>query len=46
MEKKSTRAVYFNCNGEEADTYHLLFRVMKTYKVSKEVLTKVIKIFE
>ena len=46
LKKKATRAVYFNCNGEGADTYRLLFRAMKTYKVSKEVLTKVIKIFD
>lgn len=46
LKKKATRAVYFNCNGEGADTYRLLFRAMNTYKVSKGVLTKVIKIFD
>ena len=46
LKKKATRAVYFNCNGEGANTYRRLFRVMKTYKVSKEVLIKVIKIFD
>ena len=46
LKKKVTRAVYFNCNGEGTDTYRLMFRAMKTYKVSKEILTKVIKIFD
>ena len=44
LKKKATRAVYFNCDGEGADTYRLMFRAMKTYKISKDVLTKVIKI--
>lgn len=46
LKKQATRAVYFNCDGEGADTYRLMFRAMKTYKISKEVLTKVIKIFD
>ena len=46
LKKKATRAVYFNCNGEGADTYHLLFRAMKTYKISENILVKVIKIFD
>ena len=46
LKKKVTRAVYFNCDGEGADTYRLLFRAMKTYKISKTVLAKVIKIFD
>ena len=46
LKKKETRAVYFNCDGEGADTYRLMFRAMKTYKISREVLTKVIKIFD
>lgn len=46
LKKKATRAVYFNCEGEGADTYRLIFRAMKTYKISKEVLTKVIRIFD
>lgn len=46
LKKKSTRAVYFNCNGEGADTYRLMFRTMKTYKISNEILVKVIKIFD
>ena len=46
LKKKAIRAVYFNCDGEGADTYRLMFRAMKTYKISGEVLTKVIKIFD
>lgn len=46
LKKKATRAVYFNCNGEGADTYKLMFRAMKNYKISKEVLAKIIKIFD
>ena len=46
MKRKTPRAVYFNCEGEGIDTYRLIFRVMNTYKISKNVLTKVIKIFD
>lgn len=46
LKKKATHAVYFNCNGEGADTYHLLFRAMKTYKIPENILVKVIKIFD
>lgn len=46
LKKKATRAVYFNCDGEGTDTYRLMFRTMKVYKISKDVLTKVIKIFD
>ena len=46
LKKKVTRAVYFNCDGEGTDTYRVMFRAMKNYKISKDVLTKVIKIFD
>lgn len=46
LKKKETRAVYFNCNGEGMDTYRLMFRAMNNYKISREVLAKVIKIFD
>ncbi len=46
LKKKATRAVYFNCDGEGTDTWRLLFRAMKTYKISENVLTKVIKVFD
>jgi len=46
LKRKTPRAVYFNCEGEGIDTYRLIFRAMNTYKISKNVLTKVIKIFD
>lgn len=46
LRKKATRAVYFNCDGEGADTYRLMFRAMKNYNISKDILAKVIKIFD
>lgn len=46
LKRKTVRAVYFNCDGEGPDTYRLMFRAMKTYGISKEVLTKVIRIFD
>lgn len=46
LKKQTTRAVYFNCNGEGTDTYRLLFRAIKKYQISKTVLAKVMKIFD
>lgn len=46
LKKKQTRAVYFDSNGEGADTYQLLFRAMKNYNISGEYLANIIKIFD
>ena len=46
LKKKTMRAVYFDCNGEGTDTYRILFRAMKNYKISGKVLAKIIKIFD
>lgn len=46
LKKKIPRAVYFNCDGEGADTYRLMFQAIKKYQISKDVLSKVIKIFD
>lgn len=46
LKKKTTRAVYFNCNGAGADTYRLMFAAIKNYKIPQKVLEKVIKIFD
>ncbi|MBQ3034183.1 MAG: ATP-binding protein [Deferribacterales bacterium] len=46
LKKKAPRAVYFDCNGEGADTYGLMFRAMKTYEISEDILLKVIRIFD
>lgn len=46
LKRKTPLAVYFNCEGEGMDTYRQIFRAMNTYKISKNVLTKIIKIFD
>mgnify|MGYP001677991169 CR=1 FL=1 len=46
LKKKETRAVYFDSNGEGTDTYQLLFKAMKSYSISGEYLTNIIKIFD
>ncbi len=46
LKKRAARAVYFDCNGAGAETYHLLFNAMKSYKISASVLSKIIKIFD
>lgn len=46
LKKQATRAVYFNCNGEGVNTYRLIFRALKKYKISNDMLSKVIKIFD
>lgn len=46
LKNKATRAVYFDCNGKGENTYRLMFKAMKNYKISREVLGKVIRIFD
>lgn len=46
LKKKATRAVYFNCDGEGANTYRLMFTAMKNHKISESILMKVLKIFD
>lgn len=46
LKKKATRAVYFDCNGNGADSYRALFQAMKTYHISPDILSKVIRIFD
>ena len=46
LKKKETRAVYFDSNGEGTDTYQLLFKALKSYSISGEYLTNIIKIFD
>ena len=38
--------MYFDSNGEGTDTYQLLFKAMKSYSISGEYLTNIIKIFD
>lgn len=46
LKKKATRAVYFNCEGEGVDTYRLMFNALKAYKLSPELLSKVLYLFD
>jgi hypothetical protein len=46
LKNKSTRAVYFNSDGEGADTYRILFKAMKNYNIENEVLENIIRIFD
>ena len=46
LKKAATRAVYFDCNGNGADSYRALFQSMKTYQISSDILSKVIRIFD
>lgn len=46
LKKKETRALYFDSFGEGVDTYPLLFRALKNYKISDEVFLTIIRIFD
>lgn len=46
LKKKANRAVYFNCDGEGADTYRLIFNALKRYNLSVELLAKVLALFD
>lgn len=46
LKKKQTLAVYFDSNGEGADTYQMIFKTMRNYHISGEVLANVIRIFD
>jgi hypothetical protein len=46
LKKKLTRAVYFKSDGEGLDTYKMLFRALKNYQISNEVLSNIIQIFD
>lgn len=46
LKKKEIRSVYLNCNGEGADTYRIMFSLLKNNNVSNNVLMKIIKIFD
>lgn len=44
--KRHTQAVYFNSDGEGANTYQILFRAMKNYDIGNDVLANIIQIFD
>ena len=46
LKKKATRAIYFDSFGKGADTYRLLFATLKDYSISRNILGRVITIFD
>ncbi len=46
LQKKQTRAIYFNSDGEGVDTYRLIFNALKHYKLSPAILGKVLHLFD
>ncbi len=46
LKNRVTRALYFPCDGAGIDTYQLLFKAMKTYKISLDVLSDVLRVFD
>ena len=46
LKKKNTAAVYFDSNGKGVDTYQMMFKVLKTYKISSEMCSNIIRIFD
>lgn len=46
LKKRETYAVYFDSNGEGIDTYQMLFKAMKTYRIPVEYLINIIRIFD
>ncbi|MEE8808146.1 MAG: AAA family ATPase [Lactimicrobium sp.] len=46
LQKKETRAIYFDSFGNGADTYRLTFAAMEDYHISVDILTKIISIFD
>lgn len=46
MKKKSTQAIYFDSNGYGSKTYLKLFKAINTYNISRELLNKIIKLFD
>jgi hypothetical protein len=46
LKKKATRAIYFDSFGEGVDTYAILFKALKNYKISDEIFVNIIRIFD
>ena len=46
LKKKTTRAVYFSCNEMNAYSYRRAFQAMKSFHISPEVMSKIIRIFD
>lgn len=46
LKSKETRAIYFNSDGEGSNTYYLMFNALKLYKLSLDVLSKTLTLFD
>jgi hypothetical protein len=46
LKKKQTRAVYFDSFGEGVNTYSILFKALKNYKISDGVFLNILRIFD
>lgn len=46
LQKKETRAVYFDCMGKGVDTYSLLFKALKKYGISSQTLLLILQLFD
>jgi hypothetical protein len=46
LKKNKTRAIYFDSFGEGVNTYAMLFKALKNYKISDEIFTNIICIFD
>lgn len=46
LQKKETRAVYFDCNGEGSNTYQLMFKALQKYNISTDILSHILRIFD
>ena len=46
LKEKETRAAYFDCDREGANTYQLVFNALKKYKIPLSTLSHIIRIFD
>lgn len=46
LEKKSTRAIYFESFGNGAETYRMIFKALKNYSIDTLVLENIMRIFD
>ena len=46
LKEKETRAAYFDCDREGADTYQLMFNALKKYNIPLSTLSHVLRIFD
>ena len=46
LQKKETRAVYFDCNGKGSNTYQLMFKALQKYNISTDILSYILRIFD